>query len=326
MRLTEIFLKDFTLSKSVSTALPEFIASAPANIALVKYMGKTEGNLPTNSSLSYSLEHLRTQVRLVPSEQHSDVLHTSLKLSEKGRSKFLNHLKFLKNEMNQDEAFFDIYSENNFPSDAGFASSASSFAALTLAFREYIQYIGKNSFSLQEWSALSQKGSGSSCRSFYPRWSLWHSKGAIEVADLPQVFQIGFVIEEAKKEVSSSDAHKRVQSSLLFQGRKERAEQRLEALLEALKLAQWNQVFELCWAEFWDMHALFETSHPSFHYMTARTLKLLRELQDLRRIPGSSFFVTMDAGANVHVLSPSKYELQGLVQKLSCADLKVLGV
>ena len=41
-------------------------ASAPSNIALIKYMGKirTESNLPTNASLSYTLENLRSFVTL----------------------------------------------------------------------------------------------------------------------------------------------------------------------------------------------------------------------------------------------------------------------
>lgn len=40
--------------------------SAPANIALIKYMGKLDSkvNRPTNSSLSYTLENLKTFVRL----------------------------------------------------------------------------------------------------------------------------------------------------------------------------------------------------------------------------------------------------------------------
>ena len=43
-------------------------ASAPSNIALIKYMGKTDynGNKPTNSSLSYTLTHLNTHVEIEP--------------------------------------------------------------------------------------------------------------------------------------------------------------------------------------------------------------------------------------------------------------------
>ena len=40
--------------------------SAPSNIALIKYMGKSDSavNRPTNASLSWTLENLRTYVRI----------------------------------------------------------------------------------------------------------------------------------------------------------------------------------------------------------------------------------------------------------------------
>lgn len=41
-------------------------ASAPSNIALIKYMGKTDAvsNKPTNVSISYTLDELKTFVRM----------------------------------------------------------------------------------------------------------------------------------------------------------------------------------------------------------------------------------------------------------------------
>ncbi|NJL25701.1 MAG: hypothetical protein HC902_11360 [Calothrix sp. SM1_5_4] len=78
--------------------------------------------------------------------------------------------------------------------------------------------------------------------------------------------------------MSSSEAHLRVTSSALFAGRPERAQRRLRDLQAALlscaggELSAWREVFEICWAEFWDMHALFETSRPSFGYMTGETV------------------------------------------------------
>ena len=50
--------------------MSKWVASAPSNIALIKYMGKTDeqDNRPTNRSLSYTLNHLRTTVELTPSK------------------------------------------------------------------------------------------------------------------------------------------------------------------------------------------------------------------------------------------------------------------
>src|ERR1700722_5583096 len=113
-------------------------ATAPANIALIKYMGKTAGNLPTNASLSYSLPHLITEVRLSEIESATDRWEPlqkdgfSVRLSAKGEARFLKFFGWLKQELSIQGNFL-IQSANNFPSDCGLASSASSFAALTKA-------------------------------------------------------------------------------------------------------------------------------------------------------------------------------------------------
>ena len=70
--------------------------------------------------------------------------------------------------------------------------------------------------------------------------------------------------------------------------------------------------FELSWAEFWDMHALFETSKPSFGYMTPGSLEVLRYVrgatwdatvgQPGEESAGRGPLITMDAGPNVHLL------------------------
>jgi diphosphomevalonate decarboxylase len=164
-------------------------ASAPSNIALIKYMGKADvkSNRPTNSSLSYSLDKLRTFVRIQKDEgatadhwapyERTDLL--KIQLSEKGMVKFLTHFELLKKEFKM-KGFYRIESANNFPSDCGLASSASSFAALTLAAHEWML---KNAegvptpYRPKELSKLSQKGSGSSCRSFFSPWALWHHDG-----------------------------------------------------------------------------------------------------------------------------------------------------
>ena len=124
-------------------------SSAPSNIALVKYMGKigSEGNHPTNSSLSWTLENLRTFVRITEQEGDSD-RWTPLErndlgpiaLSQKSKDRFLKHFQFLRSEAGVEGAFL-IESANNFPADCGLASSASSFAALTLAATEMFEKI-----------------------------------------------------------------------------------------------------------------------------------------------------------------------------------------
>ena len=290
--------------------------SAPSNIALIKYMGKLNGQKAVNASISYSLEHLRTFVELeevganenqwepLALEDADDVV-----LSMAGVSRFLNHLEFLKKKAGVTQNFM-VRSSNNFPSDCGLASSASSFAALTLTFETWLkEKQGKSLGSMAQLASLSREGSGSSGRSFFGPWSLWRNDEFSKAEGLPENFRHWVILcDRERKLVSSSEAHKRVGTSLLMRGRVERAEERLEQLLTALKKQNWNECFEISWAEFWDMHMLFETSTPNFGYMNALSIEVLNIIRQLWRSRDGGPIVTMDAGANVHCLWPEGFE------------------
>lgn len=293
--------------------MKQVMVSAPSNIALIKYMGKIEntGNKPTNGSLSYTLENLRTFVRLTLIDGAQDKWQAlvrddlePIELSQKGQDRFLKHLQLLKNKWGVQGSFL-VESGNNFPSDCGLASSASSFAALTLACAELFQQLNPQPWGTdtKTLSELSRQGSGSSCRSLFGPWSLWKEEFA-QVMNLPikDMHHMVVVVEASKKEVSSSEAHKLVTTSPRFEGRVERAEMRLADLCQALQLDDWDMARQITWDEFIDMHKLFETSTPSFSYMTSASRAVLEECQNRWNKWQRGPLVTMDAGANVHML------------------------
>lgn len=286
-------------------------AEAPSNIALIKYMGKVSGdtnNIPSNGSISWTLNHLRTRV-----EAHESGLDhwmplkkdgwQEIALSEKGQKRFVNHWKFLKTKLGIKKNY-KLLSANNFPSDCGLASSASSFAALTtLAYNVALIENNQLDISKDELADLSRQGSGSSCRSFYNNWGLWegHRTEEFETPYKNLLHQV-IIVDNGVKKVSSSEAHQKVQTSELFKGRTERAQKRLSQLKEALKIQDWQKCYEISLIEFWDMHALFETSEPPFHYMTADSLRVIRFVQEIWDNEKDGPIITMDAGANVHLL------------------------
>ncbi len=289
--------------------------SAPSNIALIKYMGKSDSavNRPTNASLSWTLENLRTYVRiqksdLLTSDQWSAFQRSDLRpieLSNKGQDKFLNFFTLLKKEFKL-SGFYQIESANNFPSDCGLASSASSFAALTKCAHEV--YLSESQmkakpYTAKELSKLSQKGSGSSCRSFFTPWGLWHDSGAEDI-QLPvkKLLHMVILCDESVKSVSSSEAHKLVLTSEHFKGRPERATERLQNLISALRENRWEKASQICWNEFWDMHNLFHTSNPAFMYMNGPTMDVLGQLNRDWSKFNDGPLVTMDAGSNIHLL------------------------
>jgi diphosphomevalonate decarboxylase len=295
-------------------------ASAPSNIALIKYMGKIEeaGNRPTNSSLSWTLEDLRSFVVITHRPDLTEDTWAPLKrpemapmdLSAKSVGRFLIHFQNLKTEFGVHD-FFQIESGNNFPSDCGLASSASSFAALTMAAVDLFAKMGNSkaqNATLADQAELSRRGSGSSCRSFFGPWALWYQDGVrpVEFPSRPLHHQV-IIVEDAVKAVSSSEAHRRVSTSPKFLDRPQRAERRLAQLMDVFregceKTEVWKQAFGIVWDEFQDMHELFETSVPAFSYRTAKTHDALDYLADIWEREGDGPLVTMDAGANVHLL------------------------
>jgi diphosphomevalonate decarboxylase len=297
-----------------------WLAQAPANIALIKYMGKSDedSNLPDNSSLSYTLNNLLSTVKLEVFPGKKDIWEplvipggSEFKLSADGQKRFIEHLDRIKSYFHYQGGFL-IQSSNNFPHSSGLASSASSFAALTkcasLALSELTH---KPMPTIDEQAHLSRLGSGSSCRSFYSPWALW-KEDTVSAIDLPykKLLHQVIVISGQEKSVSSREAHKRVKTSSFYSTRSQRAEKNLKLLLDVLMAEDWASAYEICWREFQDMHHLFSSCEQPFSYMTQESLSILNTLQDQWQKKSDGPIVTMDAGPNIHLLyRPDQEEL-----------------
>ncbi|MCB0394392.1 MAG: diphosphomevalonate decarboxylase [Bdellovibrionales bacterium] len=295
--------------KSIAGGKLKFKGIGFSNIALIKYMGKTshDKNLPSNSSISLTLPHLHTEVELESTtgvdrwEPFRD--NRKLELNEKGVKRFTDHLKRMKDRYSVSQSFI-VRSANNFPKDSGMASSASSFAALTLAFGEYLKDQGREILS-QELAQLSREASGSSCRSFFGPFCIWEkSEGRVVAAEIPfkNLKHVALVVSSKAKEVSSSEAHKRVSTSPLFEGRFQRTEVRMKNLMDAFSKQDWREAYEITKSEFWDMMGLFHTSHPSFSYLEPGSIEILNWVDQIWKDLGDGPIVTMDAGPNVHLI------------------------
>ncbi|MFJ1267151.1 diphosphomevalonate decarboxylase [Legionella lytica] len=298
-----------------------WLAHAPANIALIKYMGKKDesSNNPDNSSLSYTLNNLLSTVKLEQIDSAHDAWEplvvpgqAKFTLSALGEKKFLNHLARIKKQFGYEGSFL-VQSCNNFPHSSGMASSASSFAALTrCAVYALAELTQQELPSVEEQASLSRLGSGSSCRSFHSPWVLWQDDNTVKPIELPypELIHQVVVISAEQKAVSSSEAHKLVKSSELYASRSERAEENLEQLLTAFMANDWERAYQICWYEFQDMHQLFNTCAHPFSYISSNSLSVLNDLQQFWDTKGDGPIVTMDAGPNIHLLyRPDQMEM-----------------
>ena len=311
-------------------------AFAPVNIAWIKYMGK-DGGRPANGSLSHTLHSFGTTTS-ISLEATGEYLTFAWNPAgyvppESGRRKAEN---FLKKEAQWKELLttfgfqthwpktqVKILTENNVPAGTGIATSASAFAALTLAWSallagdrklEWMKKFNSGDAAFREaLAAVASLGSGSAARSMDGPWVEW-SPAVDQIGGIKKIeggptqwVDLILVIESAPKAVSSSEAHERVKTSPLYEGRAARVEARLIELKTLLKQTPGTipQIQKLVLEEALDMHELFHTSQPPFRYMQAlsqEVVSLFRERSS--ELPTKHGVITLDAGANVHLFVP----------------------
>lgn len=251
-------------------------------------------------------------------------------LSDKGRERILRHVQRVLEQAPSAlkgaglsvhmPAGLSLAAANTFPAASGIASSASSFAAVTLAVaaalsqdRNQFWHEWDNSVGLREGLAvISRQGSGSSCRSMQGPFVRWTGEEAHAVsgATLPPLVDLVLLAGREEKEVSSSEAHKRVLTSPLWADRTSRAEARVAQVEQLLREGDWNGLTRVVWQESMEMHSLFHTSEPPFTYWLPRSLEIIRGLMKYISVGAGPAglpppMVTMDAGPNVHVLVPA---------------------
>ncbi len=323
------------------------LTRAPSNIALVKYMGKDDAraNLPANGSLSMTLDGLCTvaEVEWNPGAELSfvwkPVADPALEsdkltafptarvplLNQAAVDRMSRHLMRVIESAPALMAGFGLEARsvvgtvvfraaNTFPASSGIASSASSFAALTLAMlticaedaKAFHARFDASSELKQAVARLSRQGSGSSCRSFDGPFVSWRGETTASVpSKMPELTDLVLLVGTAPKSVSSSEAHLRVKTSPLWQGRVERANRRSDDLKRHLSRGDFESIARLAWDEMWEMHSLFHTCAEPFTYWEPGSVTILKWL--VQRLKDRwDAIVTMDAGPNVHILVRSE--------------------
>ena len=111
-------------------------AIAPANIAFIKYWGRKDEKLrlPANNSLAMNLSNVFTitTVEFLENLKQDQIKMAGEKLDDKSKKRIVDHLERIRNLANI-KVHARVVTKNNFPKGTGIASSASGFAALTLA-------------------------------------------------------------------------------------------------------------------------------------------------------------------------------------------------
>ena len=302
--------------------------SSPSNIALVKYWGKKNNQIPQNPSISFTLSEslTTTSVEFKPKKNKVNSVifeFNGIKDHEFGQkiklfiSKIEKYFSFLKNHD------INIKSENNFPHSSGIASSASSMSALASCLVD-IEKINSNekddSYYLKKKSFIARLGSGSASRSIEGPITLWgESKSfpgssdlyAINISqDVNQIFQDYqnsiLIIDPEVKKISSSIGHKLMNENPFSKIRFSEAKNNIAKLKNVLKSGHLDEFMNITESEALMIHSLMLSSSPYFILMKPNTLEVIQRILEYRRETKNPVCFTLDAGSNVHILYPDK--------------------
>ncbi len=321
--------KDFILS-SYKNNLDEGKVSykAPSNIALVKYWGKKENQIPANPSISFTLNACATTTTLSYRKLEEKGASFSFDLLFEGNKKddfkpkietfferIEKYLPFLK------EFHFTIETSNSFPHSSGIASSASGMSALALCLMEIQRKMNSNlsqEFFNKKASFLARLGSGSACRSIEGDIIQWGDHlmidGSSDLYGIKYPFQVHdifknyhdtiLLVDKGQKQVSSTVGHNLMHGHPYAEQRFDQAHKNLSKLKDVFSKGNVKDFIEIVESEALTLHGMMMTSLPYFVLMKPNTLRIINKIWSFRELTKANICFTLDAGANVHVLYP----------------------
>lgn len=319
--------KDFIPSEYTQTVQNgSFEWSAPSNIALVKYWGKKENQVPANPSISFTLNNCKTITKLSFDTRENDG-NFSFDLLFEGQPKesfrpkiekfferIAQYLPFLK------DYHFTIDTQNTFPHSSGIASSASGMAALAMNLMSLEKELNPqmtDEHFYQKASFLARLGSGSAGRSVKGNVVIWGehatTPGSSNLYGIPfegahEIFSnyqdTILLVDKGEKQVSSTIGHDLMHGHPFAEQRFAQAHENLSAMKAALSGGDLETFIKITESEALTLHAMMMTSMPYFILMKPNTLEIINRIWKFRSETNIPVCFTLDAGANVHVLYP----------------------
>ncbi|MBM1104744.1 diphosphomevalonate decarboxylase [Aurantibacter crassamenti] len=315
-----------TYAKEISSGKTSW--KSPSNIALVKYWGKKEGQIPANPSISFTLDNCATTTNLnfsklaKPIEDYSFDISLEGKVKEDFKPKIATffkriekYLPFLK------EYHFTIETSNSFPHSSGIASSASGMSALALCLMDIERQLNplmSEGYFTQKASFLARLGSGSAARSIQGPIVQWgnhnDTEGSSDLIGIKYPYKVHEVFEnycdtillvdKGQKQVSSTVGHDLMHNHPFANQRFDQAHENLTSLISIFASGDLNEFIKIVESEALTLHAMMMTSMPYFILMKPNTLEIINKIWAFREQSKTHVCFTLDAGANVHVLYP----------------------
>ncbi|KAI7886526.1 diphosphomevalonate decarboxylase [Lichtheimia hyalospora FSU 10163] len=315
--------------------------TAPVNIAVIKYWGKrdTELILPTNDSLSVTLSqdilHSKTSIA-ASNEFTQDRLWLNGKEEDITKNRRMHscfrETRALRAKMEQANASLEplssyklhVCSENNFPTAAGLASSASGLAALVYTLAQLFEL----DISTSELTRIARQGSGSACRSLFGGFVAWQMGQEADGSDSlayqvapeshwPELEALICVVSDAKKGTSSTTGMQNtIETSPLMAERLRCVPGRMEAMKKAIQERDFQSFAELTMRDSNQFHAVCLDTYPPISYQTDTSRAIMALIHEYNKSSPDGKLkaaYTYDAGPNA-VIYANKENMAEIIQ------------
>ncbi|MBI5332123.1 MAG: diphosphomevalonate decarboxylase [Candidatus Aenigmarchaeota archaeon] len=311
-------------------------AIANANIALTKYWGKREDKLilPHQSSVSVTLHGLTATTTVEFDKKYSqDVfLLNGQEQSGEELERVVDILNILRQRAGS-ALHTKVMSTNNFPTVAGFASSAAGAAALALAASKAIGL----SLDEIELSILARQNSGSGTRSVSGGFVQWlrgekndgSDSYGIQLANekhWPEFRILACITtRQAKKIKSRAGMKQSVANCPYYSAWKESANKDSDEMKKLILKKDFTALGQLAEHNCLKMHAVMMATTPSIIYWNEKTVQLMHAIIEWRE-QGLECYFTMDGGPQVKIICLAKdvaeiikrVKEQGIDEVLEC--------
>ncbi len=281
-----------------------------SNIAFIKYWGNRDHakRVPLNDSLSMNLDHAvtTTTVAFNPKLQNDRIAlgGAELDAASPAATRVIAHLDRIRARA-KIETKARVESQNNFPSGTGIASSASAFAALTLA---AMRAAGLE-LSERELTVLARQGSGSAARSipsgFVECLTSWDSDRSYAASIAPpehwDLRDVIAIVSTQAKAVGSTEGHSAAHSSPFLAERLNALPARFHRVRRAILAKDLALLGPAIEEEAIELHTIAMTSRPPIFYWTPGMVRVIQQMQSWRK-DGLAVYFTLDAGPNVHLI------------------------
>jgi phosphomevalonate decarboxylase len=271
---------------------------------LVKYHGMRdhELRLPYHDSISVSTapSHTKTTAAFEP-DRGADVYRIDGEAVEgRGAERIRGVVDHVRERAGIDHRV-RFESTNNFPTNIGFGSSASGFAAAAVA----LCAAAGLELSHPELSTVARRGSASAARAVTGGFSHLHNglddadcrSERIET-DLEDDLRVVAAEIPAYKE--TEEAHKEAADSHMFEARMAHIHEQIAEMRRSLRAAEFEAVFELAEHDSLSLAATTMTGPSGWVYWQPESLAVFETVRELRETGVPVYFST-DTGASVYV-------------------------